>query len=598
MKSDHVDILRAARHCLKCLPELQRHGSLVRRLIGELRPSDEHILSLFKAGCKWPAGHLFYRALHAANQKILHSAGPDWFVLAVLRSRHRGHPRMVITPAFGSRPAIDKFRARKSDAVLWLAIRREFYALAVNEEQKLLIKHVLGGWNYAYFLDAVESSISLTVYSPLEIAACNLVIDAAMPDEIKLASVAASPTGARGRRGRYRWLPRFTYYVREFYQAFSAKTGGHVALLAGLKNELAALVSNPAPCPPVVSTRQPMHRSVHDSLGSYAEQVLLRALYEDLQSTDIVGVSARANYHRLLWNGMRHLLLAHFGIYPEKIHKWMWHSAGKLRRVYPVSDLVLNDLKKRQIPFRPRPFDLEPPDLLAARYQLNLTPADFQKLSIEQQALYVIRCVLIYSGRRATCLTGVCLKHFKLSGLYADLIIPFSKGENTAMFPAPISGIWPEGAVAALKWFLANCKNHGKDQDAKLTVIAGAGDFIKGQDAGLRQALKLQFSRTGIPHARLHDGRITWLTWLPIRVWCARHRSLLAHPLLKNVVRGELFSNQALDQLAQIFPAGVDVMFGMQRLVSHATPQMAATVYIRSLPLLIRLRHDTFFGSA
>ena len=221
-------------------------------------------------------------------------------------------------------------------------------------------------------------------------------------------------------------------------------------------------------------------------------------------------------------------------------------------------------------------------------------PDDFSGL-----ASYLFRCLLGFSGRRASCLVGIQFDHLRSFNGFREIVIPSSKG-GARNITLPLNPLWPDYALNAFDRFvdLGPQLLDPVDRTSQLSDIAGMGTYTRKQVQQFQSALSAHLKSVAPSGGgSTHVGRIGWYSWMPIRILCAQNPRLLGHPLLKDVVAGLLFDSESLERLRELFSESCgDVLFLLKRLADHSSDSIPAEHYIRSLHLLATLHHDLHYG--
>lgn len=251
----------------------------------------------------------------------------------------------------------------------------------------------------------------------------------------------------------------------------------------------------------------------------------------------------------------------------------------------------------------PRKFVLKGPSAVRKRFLASDNPPirpDLAASRVEKEnyltcsALRILSNILMESGRRCVCLLGIELRHFFLSRAFSEVVVPFTKGHSERNMAVPISPLWVRREYLHLQDFLSfvRCQtDHAAT--TRLTEIAGLGRFEqcesdRGHNA-VYQAIKKHFCEDENPAT--HVPRIHFVSWFFVRALVAHHPWLLKEEeILECCIDDPWFQPEALDRFRVIYPTeSLSAIEICRRIVGHRDGLMIATVYCRSLPILLQL---------
>ena len=300
-----------------------------------------------------------------------------------------------------------------------------------------------------------------------------------------------------------------------------------------------------------------------------------------------------------------------------RVHRMVWANErnGKvtgmtrvvLRKYLEVEEVVIEPALEASLQKRsktpPRQFVLEAPSAVRKRFLSSDNPPirpDLGASRMEKEkylacgAFRILANILIESGRRCVCLLGIELRHFFFARGFSEFVVPFTKGHSEKNMSVPISPLWVSREFGHLQNFLSfvRCQTD-LAPTTRLTEIAGLGRFEHSDSerghSAVYQAIKRHFCEDENPAT--HVPRIHFVSWFFVRALVAHHPWLLEEEqILECCVDDPWFQPEALNRFRVIYPTeSLSAIEVCRRIIGHGNGMMIATVYCRSLPILLKL---------
>lgn len=203
---------------------------------------------------------------------------------------------------------------------------------------------------------------------------------------------------------------------------------------------------------------------------------------------------------------------------------------------------------------------------------------------------FVAQCmikILLRNGLvRFDSLLKVQLSDFKYLKNLIEWRIRDSKGKELDL-PLPLSLLTPEPAC---EFFRSAWQRLMDKHGSQALLLELAGITINNV---FKNETHAEWKTTMNAEARSHIGRITGVSWLPLRVLCLHYPKVLEHPTLANIVNHEWFSAIELEKLRMLFPStSVDTAEVIRLLVGWEDKQQFYRSYLRINHILLMIHRD------
>jgi hypothetical protein len=230
--------------------------------------------------------------------------------------------------------------------------------------------------------------------------------------------------------------------------------------------------------------------------------------------------------------------------------------------------------RRRRTPERPR--NLYHPQTVLRHYGLG-DPPPAEITDIRESVCRIAWAVLAHSGRRAHCLSRVVFSDFvcaldPMTGQWViDVIIRGTKSRKESMMRIPLSLLWPEAELVHLLKLLERIREvYPGDWESISLMELISGEKVEKGDVDERSS----HLRRKLPRRRswLHLPRANFVSWLVLRILCARDRRLLEHSWFQRLRDCEWFSDAMLDKLSKLMGnEATDALEVARRLTGHAS---------------------------
>lgn len=226
-----------------------------------------------------------------------------------------------------------------------------------------------------------------------------------------------------------------------------------------------------------------------------------------------------------------------------------------------------------------------------------LTPPPDPLADPPEAAFRLLLSLLLYCGRRLSCLTGVRPSDFRVlldpvtGEDLVDLMITDGKKASENGMRLPLHLLMPDleltHAIATIRHL------SGRGTDPSLLEIAAEAEFPNQEtDAAYEEFNKLiRRARLTSLERAFHNPRRMFATYWPVRVLCAFHREIVdTMPTLRALKDCVWFHDEMLDKLKRLIGSDADDAIEVcRRIQGHSHHGEFSLTYCRSLPLVLSI---------
>jgi hypothetical protein len=239
-------------------------------------------------------------------------------------------------------------------------------------------------------------------------------------------------------------------------------------------------------------------------------------------------------------------------------------------------------------------FALSQPGLIFENYGLDVAMDRIS--SLRDSALRVAWVIMAYCGRRASCLLHLTLGDFlSIIDLMSnrelvELRLRYAKTRQARRGRLKLHLLLPAEELRHLAEFLKKAATEYPETWRDLTLVElFAGRKFSSNEVSKIVAVLLDNLPQG--SVRLgHLPRITFATWLPLRILVARDRRLLAHPAVDAVRNHPWFSTEMLNKLLELIGNDtVDALEIVRRVLGHTSSYEFLASYCLGWSMAVRL---------